>query len=245
MSSHSVNRRVARSTLFAAVLAAGFIAATPSAAALPRNPTDESTADAYALSMGEHEQSMSTTLALDEYIRLREKRAGDFLWFRRAGKSYVIEDPATLAQARELFAPLRALEPEQEALRQRQEALDDDERELDRQQEDLERRMDRIADLDGETEGDMEEEFSVTEESAPPTDEERDQLEHELDMLRSQKDALRPRMQEIESRNRELETVERTLDAREEKLEHEAEKRLWVLIDQAVKAGTANALPRP
>ena len=239
MPSQFLNPRLARSILTAAALAA-CLSAAPAAAA-PRHPTKASTADAYALATGD---SMSTSLAVDEYVRLREKRSGDFLWFRRAGKAYVVEDPATLAQAREFFGALRALEPEQEALRQKQEALDDEERELDRQQEDLEQRMDRIADIDGETGGDMEEEFTVTEEATPPTEEERDDLEHELAMLRSQEEALRPRIRELESRNRELESVERSLDAREDKLEREAERKLWSLIDQSIKAGTAKPLPR-
>jgi len=243
MSSHSVNRGVARWILAAAALAAGLLAVATPAAAAPRRTANESPADAYALSMGEN--SMSTNLSLDEYVRLREKRSGDFLWFRRAGRAYLIEDPATLAQARELFAPLRALEPEQEDLRRRQDELDEAERELDRQQEDLEQRMDRIAEMDGETDGDAEEaEVVVGEEVGPPTDEERAELDHELEMLRSQDDALRPRMREIESRNRELESIDRSLDAREEKLEREAEGKLWILIDQAVKSGSARALPR-
>lgn len=214
-----------------------------SVAALAPSPAAASTlADSYALATGEN--SMSTNLSLDEYVRLHEKHTGDFLWFRRAGKAYLIEDPATLAQARELFASLRALEPEQEDLRRKEEALSEKEQELDRQQEDLERRTEALTENDGDTEGDVDD-ASMDTEVATPTDAENAEVEKELDDLRSQREALRPRQQEIDAKSRELESVERSLDAREDKLEKEAEAKLWILIDGAVKKGLAKSSAMP
>ena len=104
--------------------------------------SSRSDADAYILRLGDN--TTSTNVSSEDYAGLRAKRSGDFLWFRRAGKTYVIEDQATLEEARALFAPMRALEPEQEDLRRKEEALSEKERELDRQDEDLDRQMDQM-----------------------------------------------------------------------------------------------------
>jgi hypothetical protein len=225
-----------------AALAASPAAAAPGGSGLQQS-TDSPSADSYVLSTGDN--SLSTNLSLDEYMRVRQKQSGDFLWFRRAGKAYLIDDPATLAQARELFTPLRALEPEQEDLRRRQEALNEKEQELDGRQEDLERRMEALTENDGETTGDGDDASMDTEEAAPPTEAERAEIEKELADLRSQEEALRPGLREMEAKNRELETVERSLDAREDKLEKEAEAKLWVLIDDAVRKGLATPSSMP
>ena len=212
----------------------------------PRHGEGASSPDSYVLMTGE--STTMTNVSLEECERLRARRAGDFLWFRRDGKSYEIDDAATLKQARELFAPLRALEPEQEDLRRRQEALDEKERELDRQQEELERQMDRLTDGTGddeETESNGDEEFMVSEDSGPATEEERAEIDRELEQLRARQEELRPRQREMDVQNRELDTVERALDAREEKLDSEAEARLWSLIDAAVKNGVARPSQRP
>lgn len=198
-----------------------------------------STADAYVLSMG-HE-AMSTNLSLDETESLREKLSGDFLWFRRAGKAYVIEDAATLKEAYGYFAALRDLDPEREDLSRREEALTEKERELDRAQGEIDRQVDRLTDGEagGDTEGDEDSEFMVSDDAAPPTVEERAEIDRELEDLHGQQEALRPRQRELEAKDRELDTAERALDAREEKLERAAEEKLWSLLDAAVKNGTA------
>jgi len=176
---------------------------------------------------------------------LREQRSGDFLWFRRGGKAYVIEDDAMLREARELFTPLRALEPEQEALRRRQDAVGEEKRELDRQQEDVERQIDGLTDHDGETEGDEDREFIAPEDAPPPTDEEQAELQRQLDELRGQQENLRPRQRELDAKNRDLDEAERALDAREEKLEREAEAKIWSLVDAAVRSGVAKLVTAP
>ena len=128
-----------RSVLPAALLLCAGLASTPAAAARGHE-------DSYILSLGN-----STTISnasIEESVRFRGERTTDFLWARRAGKGYLIEDPATLKEARALFTPLRALEPEQEELRRREEALDEKERELDRQEEEVDRRMDLASEDD-------------------------------------------------------------------------------------------------
>lgn len=231
-----IPRRILAAALFTGVAAC---AAAATGGSGSHRWTDSRDGDSYVLSLGH--DSISTNLSLDEYERLREKRSGDFLWFRRDGKTFLIEDAETLKRARALFAPLRALDPEREELNRRQETLSDSEQELDREQGEIDRQIDRLTDGDdgGETEGDGDEEFMVSEETASPTDEERAEIDRQLDELRSQQDALRPREREIQAKDRELDAVERSLDAREEKLEKEAEGSLWQLIDTAIKSGAA------
>jgi len=212
-----------RSVLPAAVLLFAGLAATPAAAAPggsgSKHSSRHSNEDAYILSLGS-----STTISnasIDESVRLRGKRAANFLWFRRAGKSYLVEDPATLDEARALFAPLRALEPEQEDLRRREAALDEKEQELDRQEEDIDRQMDLAS-------GEDEDGAPI----APASDAQQKELRRRLSEVRS-------RQREIQAASRELERVERDLDAREDAIEREAESKLWTLMDAAVKKGVA------
>jgi hypothetical protein len=54
---------------------------------------------------------------------LRETIKGDFIWFRRGEKSYIITDPAFIGRARALFAPEKEIERKQEELSRQEAAL--------------------------------------------------------------------------------------------------------------------------
>jgi beta-lactamase regulating signal transducer with metallopeptidase domain len=69
--------------------------------------------------------------------KLRKKIPGDFIWFERDEKSYIIRDQATVDRARKLWAPQQELGEKQEALGKQQE-------ELGKQQEALGKRMEEI-----------------------------------------------------------------------------------------------------
>lgn len=69
--------------------------------------------------------------------KLRKQIPGDFIWFQRDEKSYIIRDQATIERARKLWAPQEELGKKQEALGKQQEALG-------KQQEELGRRMEEI-----------------------------------------------------------------------------------------------------
>lgn len=68
---------------------------------------------------------------------LQEKIPGDFIWFRRDGKSYLIRDQATIKRALEFFSPIHALEQKQEELGKQQEALGQEQEALGKQQEEV------------------------------------------------------------------------------------------------------------
>jgi len=66
---------------------------------------------------------------------IRPSIQGNFIFYRHNGKSYVIQDPAILARAQALFAPMKDLEQQQDVLGKQQEALGKQQEELGRQQE--------------------------------------------------------------------------------------------------------------
>jgi DNA repair exonuclease SbcCD ATPase subunit len=75
---------------------------------------------------------------------LRQQYPGDFIWFIRAGKAYVITDPATIKRAREFFAPAQELGRKQDELGKQQEALGAQQEALGKQQEALGDQMEKV-----------------------------------------------------------------------------------------------------
>lgn len=69
--------------------------------------------------------------------RLRKQIPGDFIWFERDEKSYIVRDQPTVDRARKLWAPQEELGKKQEALGKLQEALG-------KQQEALGQRMEQV-----------------------------------------------------------------------------------------------------
>lgn len=172
--------------------------------------------DAYVLTRGE--LGMSTNLSIEDFVDLRKKFSGEFLWVLRRGKRFLIRDRAVLGQAQALFEPLRTLEPEQKALQARQRDLANEESSLEREQEEIDRQSEELEDDHGES----------------ATAARRD--------LQRQQDDLRPRMRRLEAKERELETIERSLDEREDVLEKKAEEQLWRLIDATLARGVGERL---
>ncbi len=76
---------------------------------------------------------------------------------------------------------------------------------------------------------------------------EESRLDHEADRLED-KDALTPaeekRLEELRLQLRAVAKREKQLDQKQEALEREAERGLWLLVDEAVRAGIAKPLAR-
>jgi hypothetical protein len=82
--------------------------------------------------------TMSGTREDAEHVEeLRKKIPGDFIWFRRDEKSYIIRDQGTIDRARAFWAPQEELGKKQEALGKQQEALG-------KQQEELGKKMEQV-----------------------------------------------------------------------------------------------------
>jgi hypothetical protein len=87
-----------------------------------------------------HGDSLTMSGAQEDRMRveeLREKIPGDFIWFRREGKSYIIRDQATVDRAQRFWAPQEELGSKQEELGRQQEALG-------KQQEELGAKMEQV-----------------------------------------------------------------------------------------------------
>jgi len=69
--------------------------------------------------------------------KLKKQIPGDFIWFQRDEKSYIIRDQATIDRARALWAPQEELGKKQEELGKQQEALG-------KQQEELGKKMEQV-----------------------------------------------------------------------------------------------------
>ena len=71
----------------------------------------------------------------EEIDKARKQAHGDFLWFTHDGKSYVVDDPTTLAQIEAMYKPMEELGRQQEELGKQQEALGKQQEALGEQQE--------------------------------------------------------------------------------------------------------------
>jgi hypothetical protein len=67
--------------------------------------------------------------------KARKMAHGKFLWFTHSGKSYIVDDPAIVAQLQALYEPIEELGTKQEALGKLQEDLGRQQEELGRKQE--------------------------------------------------------------------------------------------------------------
>lgn len=161
--------------------------------------------------------SYATNVDVDELVRLRKGRGGDFLWFRRGGRAYVVTDPDVLAAGRDVLRPVRALSEEQEELSARLRPFEDREEALDREEERLEERSDR---LEGRHDR--------------ASDEERDRL----DALRREVDE---KQRAVEANMRRFEAEERRLDDREREVEAVADAQVGRLIEDALRRGLARS----
>jgi beta-lactamase regulating signal transducer with metallopeptidase domain len=93
---------------------------------------------AYVTGSGEHSVHFSGDwgrASKEQIEKARQVAHGDFLWFERDGKSYVIDDQAALAQLKPMQDKMEDLGKQQEALGKRQEELGKQQEELGRKQE--------------------------------------------------------------------------------------------------------------
>lgn len=173
--------------------------------------------DAYVLAIGG--TTMTTNASTSTIVAVRRAWAGDFLWFRRHRRAFIVRDPTVIEKVRDLFAPLDALRPDQKALGRR-------EKDVDREEEALDRERDRIQDS-----SDADDEEAAVPARAP-ADEARVK---ELDA----------RIAELRSRQRALEAEERELDSRADEIERRVEADLWRRIDRWMTDGTAKPAGDP
>jgi beta-lactamase regulating signal transducer with metallopeptidase domain len=98
-----------------------------------------SNGESYAFVSGnERHMHFSGDMHTGEIDKARNMAHGDFLWFNRGGKSYVVDDPQTIGRIQAMYKPMEDLGRQQEELGKQQEALG-------RQQEDLGRKQEQAS----------------------------------------------------------------------------------------------------
>jgi beta-lactamase regulating signal transducer with metallopeptidase domain len=65
--------------------------------------------NSYAIVTGDSTNAMGSWRSGNSFDKVKGKMHGNYIWFERDGKSYVIDDPAMVAQAREYFKPMEDL----------------------------------------------------------------------------------------------------------------------------------------
>ena len=97
----------------------------------------DSNSDSYALISGNERDhfQFSGDLHTEEIEKAKKLAHGDFLWFRHDGKSYFIDDPATISQIETMYKPVEELGKQQEELGRQQEELGKQQQALGRRQQ--------------------------------------------------------------------------------------------------------------
>jgi hypothetical protein len=183
-----------------------------------------SSEDPYILLWGGSSTVMDASAADIKWAKaLHDAAGGDLVWFRHAGKSYVIRDAATLKAVRELFAP-------QEALGRRQGDLGARQGELGRRQGELGRRQGEL----GKEQWDLEHQGKLT---ATDLADKKAEFQQQQDELEGQQD-------ELNTQQEELGAQQETLAAEQERLSLETEQKFRTLLAKALADGIAQEVRR-
>ena len=176
--------------------------------------------------------------------KLRKSIAGDFIWFERDEKSYVIRDQATIDRARKLWAPQEEIVKKQEELGKQEEALG-------KQQEELGAKMEQIhvnvPDLTAELDK-LKAELKKL--SAGATAEQVGDVQSEIGDLQSkigdiqsqagdQQSKLGEQMSVLGEKQGKLGDEQAKLGEQQGRLAKEASRQMKQLLDEAIAKGTA------
>lgn len=224
----------------------------PRVAAAQVSRIDDRTDEAIAL-VRDGRDGFSMSGSSDDIPAIEAARAridGDFLWFRRGGKAYVVDDPATVAgvseawrEADELGARMRALGDEMEVHGARLEALGAQMEQLasrHRPSPAMEAASARMGELAEEQQRLAGRQVRMAEQMARAGEGEREALESRMQALDSQMDALSEQMdrqgEALETESRRLEAGRAPMEALGERME-EASKPMEALGEQMEALG--------
>jgi beta-lactamase regulating signal transducer with metallopeptidase domain len=185
-----------------------------------------------------------------EEIEKARKQAGgkDILWFTHEGKSYVVDDPATLAQIEAMYGPIDELGRQQEALGKKQEALGKQQEDLGKQQEgasvatpdmskEIAKMEEAMAKLKASQGKNMtQEQFSDLQERLGELQSRIGEIQGEIGEKQGEFGA---RMGELGQRMGELGAEQGELGAKQGKLAEQADQRVKSIIDESLKNGKA------
>jgi len=191
------------------------------------------------------ELTMSGTIEDAHHVKkLKKQIAGDFIWFERDEKSYIIRDQATVDRARKLWAPQEELGKQQEELGKQQEALGKQQEALDARMEQVQvKAPDMTAELDK-----LKAELKAL--SAGATMDQISRIQSEIGELQSKIGELQSQagdeqsklgevMSELGEKQGKLGDKQAELGDKQEELARQASRQMKELLDEAIKNGTA------
>jgi bla regulator protein BlaR1 len=176
--------------------------------------------------------------------KLKQRIPGDFIWFQRDEKSYIIRDQATVERARQLWAPQEELGRKQEELGKQQEALG-------KQQQELGSRMQAVRVKVPDITAELDKLKAELQQLGP------DASAQQIGRIQSEIGRLQSRMGEVESRagdeqgklgeemgalgeqQGKLGEQQGELGRQQGELAEKATKEMKQLLDDAIKKGTA------
>jgi len=180
--------------------AVALVAAAPALAAGPSSR-------AQALCLGD--TSYVTGMDIDYFVALRKAQRGDFFWFRRDGKRYLVTDAAFLDAARKALQPSDEVRREMDGVNARLKPYEDREEQIDREDSALEDAEDALEGRDDAAE-------------RRRLETRRHEIEAQRRVLRSERRPIEEEERRLETREREVEIV---VDAELERLAEDALRR--------------------
>jgi beta-lactamase regulating signal transducer with metallopeptidase domain len=219
--------------------------ASPAAPATPASPRvshrvtqlnpGSAHGDAYVYVQGESSTMSGNTDQLRAARALRGKYGDRFVWVRRAGKAYVIDDPASLAKLDPLVTKERALGDQQTALGDQQSALGEKQSALGAQQSALGDTMSKL----GEQQGALAERLAAGRES--DADRTRSEtLSAQMEEAGGKMNALGQKMDALGSQMDALGTQMDAQGQRMEAVSHDFERALYQVTTDAISRGVAH-----
>jgi beta-lactamase regulating signal transducer with metallopeptidase domain len=181
--------------------------------------------------------------------KLKKQIAGDFIWFERDEKSYIIRDQATIDRARRIWLPQQELGKKQEELGKQQEALG-------KQQEDLGEKMEQIrvhvpdmtAELDRLKAKTQKLGSGATMEQIGDLQSEIGELQSKIGEVQSQAGAAQSKLGEqqgaLGEKQGRLGEQQGELGRQQADLARQATIQMKQLLDEALKSGTAKPEPQ-
>jgi hypothetical protein len=189
--------------------------------------------------------TMSGTREDAEHVEgLKKKIPGDFIWFRRDEKSYIIRDQGTIDHARAFWAPQEELGKKQEALGKQQEALG-------KQQEELGKKMEQVQVKVPDMTRELEKlQAELKQMSSGATVEQVGHIQSEIGELQSriggvqsqageQQSKLGEQMSALGEQQGKLGEQQGELGRQQGELSKQASRQMKQLLDDAIKNGTA------
>jgi beta-lactamase regulating signal transducer with metallopeptidase domain len=188
--------------------------------------------------------TMSGSEDAERVQELRKRIQGDFIWFQRDEKSYIIRDQATIDRARKFWAPQEELGKKQQELGKQQEALGKQQKELSARMEQIHVKVpDMTAELEKLKAELKQLNSSATMEQVGQIQSEIGELQSKIGSLQShagdQQSKLGEQMGALGEKQGKLGEQQGELGRQQEELARQASRQMKQLLDGAIAKGTA------